>query len=109
MKGKSIFLDTFGDTPLLRVMEFFLTYPNFDYTKSFVAKETGISRVTIAKIWNGLIKKDMIASTRTMGNSQMYKLNVSNPKVTVLMKASTDLSLNYLQKLNGSKQVAVPA
>jgi len=46
---KSIFLDTFGNTPLLRVIEFFISYPQFDYTKSFVARESGVSRITMEK------------------------------------------------------------
>lgn len=108
MRGRSIFLDTFGETPLLKVIEFFLTYPDFDYAKSSVAREAEISRVTIEKIWGSLIKKGFIVKTRTLGNADMYRLNRDNPNVRVLMKASTDLSLSYLGKLKAEEKQKVP-
>ena len=98
-KQKSLFIETFGDTPLLRVIEFFLTYPSFDYTKSYVAKEVGISRITINKIWKQLIKNEIIMKTKTFGNGEMYQLNRENLKVKVLMKTAVDLSLSYLKKV----------
>ncbi len=109
---KSIFLDIFGDTPLLRVIEFFLTYPQFDYTKSYVAKEAGISRITMEKIWSELIKKDIIIKARNIGNAQTYKLNREDPRVRVLMKTVLELSRGYLESLKGVEhhkgRIAIP-
>ncbi len=99
MAGKSLFLDTFGDTPLLRVIEFFLTYPDFDYTKSYVAKETGVSRVTIEGIWKKLIKTGIIIESRKVGKILMWQLNKGSPKVQVLMQTAVKLSVSYLESL----------
>src|SRR3989338_1704250 len=99
MIKRSLFLDTFGDTPLLRVLEFFLTYPDFDYTKSYVAKETGVSRVTIEKIWKHLVKVNIITESRTLGKIEMWRLNKEHPKVKVLMQTVVRLSLSYLESL----------
>jgi len=95
----SLFLETFGDTPLLRVLEFFLMYPDFDYTKSYVAKETGVSRVTIEKIWKHLVKANIITDSRTLGKIEMWQLNKEHPKVKVLMQTVVRLSLSYLESL----------
>jgi len=95
----SLFLETFGDTPLLRTLEFFLTYPDFDYTKSYVAKETGVSRVTIDKVWKHFAKAGIITRSRTLGKIEMWKLNRENPKVKVLMQTAVNLSLGYLESL----------
>src|SRR3989344_5987827 len=92
MIKRSLFLDTFGGTPLLRVLEFFLTYPDFDYTKSNVAKEAGVSRITIEKIWEKLIKTGMVVKSRMIGKVEMWKLNRENPKVKVLMNTAVQLS-----------------
>jgi len=97
MATKSLFLDTFGDTPLLRVIEFFLTYPDFDYTKSYAAKETGVSRVTIEKIWAKLIKTGIIMKSRAIGKVNMWQLNRESPKVKVLMQTAIRLSLGQLE------------
>jgi len=107
MIKRSLFLDTFGDTPLLRVLEFFLTYPDFDYTKSNVAKEAGVSRITIEKIWEKLIKTGMVVKSRMIGKVEMWKLNRENPKVKVLMNTAVQLSFGQLESLK--KQAEVPA
>ncbi len=104
-KSKSIFRETFGDTPLLKVIEFFLEYPDFDYTKSYVAKEAEISRITMEKIWRQLIKSGMIVKSRTLGKADMYKLNRENLRVKAIMKASMELSLSYLDELKRPKAV----
>jgi predicted transcriptional regulator len=95
---KSLFLDMFGDTPFLRVVEFFLTYPDFDYTKSYVAKETGVSRITIEKIWKHLAKIGLIVKSRKLGKRIMWKLNKDSPKVRILMQTITKLSLGQLEQ-----------
>lgn len=98
-KQLSLFLETFGDTPLLRALEFFLTYPDFDYTKSYVAKEIGISRITMEKVWKHLAKAELIIKSRTLGKIEMWRLNKGNPKVKVLMQTAVKLSLGYLESL----------
>lgn len=98
-KRLSLFLETFGDTPLLKVLEFFLTYPDFDYTKSYIAKETGVSRVTIEKVWKHLAKANIITESRTLGKIEMWQLNKRSPKVRVLMQTAVRLSLGYLESL----------
>lgn len=90
--NKSVFIETFGDSPLIKVMDFFLMYPDFDYSKSQVAVEAGISRITIEKIWSELIKKEVIIKTRESRNAVLYKLNTKNPKVKILMKLDFELS-----------------
>lgn len=92
---QSIFVETFGESPLIKVLDFFLTFSSFDYSKSQVAEETGISRVTLDKIWNELIKKNIIIKTRTIGRADMYKLNVTNQRVRVLMDLDFKLSSAY--------------
>jgi len=92
MKAKSVFLETFGESPYMKVLDFFLTYPSFDYSKTNVADEVEISRITIEKIWKAMIKNKIIIKTRTMGKAELYKLNTENPKVKVLIKIGLDLA-----------------
>lgn len=89
---KSTFVETFGESPFIKVLDFFLLYSNFDYSKTQVADEVEISRITIEKIWKKLIKDNIIIKTRTIGKAQMYKLNTENPKVKILLKVDFELS-----------------
>ena len=94
----SIFVETFGETPVVKVLDFFLTYDSFDYSKSQVAEETGVSRITLDKIWEELIDKKMIIKTRTIGRADMYKLNKKNAKVKVLMELSFKLASAFAEE-----------
>ncbi len=60
----SIFIETFGETPAVKVLDFFLTFDSFDYSKSQVSEETGVSRITLDKIWRELINQKIIVKTR---------------------------------------------
>jgi len=91
-------VETFGESPLILVLDFFLMYPNFDYSKTQVADEVGISRITIEKIWDRLTKNKVITKTRTIGKAQMYKLNTENPKVKILLKVDSELSNSSMEE-----------
>ncbi len=88
----SIFVETFGKTAFIKVLDFFLTYQNFDYSKSQVAEEVGISRVTMEKIWKILIKREIIKKTRVIGRATLYRLNKENPVVKALIDLDFKIS-----------------
>lgn len=89
---KSALTEIFGENPIAKTLDFFLMYPNFDYSKSQVAKEAKISRVTMEHVWKKLIKKNVIKKTRDMGKGELYRLNTENPKVRALMRFDFELS-----------------
>ena len=43
----STFLKIFGDSPLLRVMDFLVIHEEFDYSMTDIAKEAGIGYSTL--------------------------------------------------------------
>jgi len=106
-EAKSVILETFGESPFIKVLDFFLTYPSFDYSKTQVADEIGISRITIEKIWKQLIKREIIVKTRTIGKAEMYQLNRENPRVKILMKIGLELSSSYFEEVK--HKIAIPA
>jgi hypothetical protein len=91
-KTKTVFVEMFGDSPTIKVLDFFLTFGHFDYSKSQVASETQISRITIEPIWNKLIEEKVLIKTRTVGRAEMYKLNEENPKAKELLDLNFKLS-----------------
>jgi len=84
-RTKSVFVETFGDSPHIRTLDVFLTFSEFDYSKSQIAAELGISRITIEPIWNKLIKGGFLKKIRIIGRAEMYSLNKSNPRVRELL------------------------
>ncbi len=94
MKEKTIFQKIFGDSPLIKVIDFFLDNQEWDYTKIQIAKSTGISRITLDNILEKLLKMGFIKTTRTIGNSTFYEINKENIVVQNLIQFDINLSLN---------------
>lgn len=95
---KSTLLEVFGESPFMKTLDFFLMYPKFDYTKTQVARETGVSRITMESIWRKLVSGDIIVKTRSMGRSEMYQLNAENPKVKAIMRFEFELSSALMEQ-----------
>ncbi len=92
---ESIFTTTFGSSPYVKVLGFFITFDRFDYSKSQVANEVGISRVTIENIWKDLVSRGFIAKSRDIGMAELYHLNTKSPIVKALQKTSMQLASAY--------------
>ncbi|MBI4018603.1 MAG: hypothetical protein HY368_03265 [Candidatus Aenigmarchaeota archaeon] len=94
----SIFVEMFGETPAVKVLDFFLAFESFDYSKSQVSEETGVTRITLDKIWKELVSQKIIVKTRTIGRADMYRLNKENPKVKVLQELSFKLASAFAEE-----------
>ncbi len=81
MAHKTIFLETFGDSPVLRVMDFLVVNEDFDYSMTDIANLSGVGYSTLKLFWNNLEKRNVVIKTRTVGKAKMYKLNTFNPVI----------------------------
>ena len=77
----SLFLKAYGDNPKLRVLDFLLTFEDFDYSMKDIAKFSEVSYTALKEIWKALVKRKIVIHTRTVGKAKMYKLNRDNPLV----------------------------
>lgn len=86
MESKSLFLRTFGDSPLLRVLDFFMVYEDFDYSMVDIARNSGVGYSTLKLFWSDLAKYNIVKQTRTIGKAKLYQLNKQNPVVQQFRK-----------------------
>lgn len=77
----SLFLKTFGDYPINRVLDFLIVHEDFDYSMTDVAHESGVGYSTLKIFWPRLEKDGIVKKTRIVGNAKMYQLNFENPVV----------------------------
>lgn len=91
MGEKSIFLKTFGDYPLIKIIDFLIYSRDFDYPITEIAKNSEVNFQTLKKIWPQLEKNKMVAQTRTLGGAQLYKINVANPIVRKIIELNNFL------------------
>ena len=87
MENKTAFLQIFGDSPILRVLDFLVVNGDFDYSMTDIAGLSGVGYSTLKLFWERLEKEKIVINTRTVGKAKMYKLNIANP----VMKKFRDL------------------
>ena len=91
MKEETIFVEVFGSNPVIKVLNFLITYQLFDYPLTEIAKKSGVSYSTLQIIWDKLERNKIVIKTRRVGKSDLYKLNTKNPAVQQLIKLDWNL------------------
>ena len=91
MKNETIFVEVFGNNPVMRVLDFLITFQAFDYPLTEIAKNSGVSYSTLQAFWNKLERNGIVVKTRRVGKSDLYKLNTNNPAVKQLIKLDWNL------------------
>ena len=91
MKSKSIFIEIFGKNPIMKVLDFLITFQLFDYPLTEIAKNSGVGYSTLQTFWSNLEKNKIVIKTRRVGKSDLFKLNTENPAVKQLLKLDWNL------------------
>ena len=78
-KTQSIFLSIFGDSPILRVLDFLVVNEDFDYSMTDIASLSGVGYSTLKLFWSKLEKEGIVVNVRIVGKAKMYKLDLANP------------------------------
>jgi len=87
-----MFKDIFGDSPQTKILDFLADHPDYDYSISEISKHAQVSRPTVYKIKDILLKKGLIIHTRDQGNSPLYKLNLDDKLVQVILKFDFEIA-----------------
>jgi hypothetical protein len=95
---ETLLLKYLGDSPTLKIIDFFLDNPLSDYSKNEVAKSLAIGRATFFKYWKGLERSEALVATRKIGRATMYKLDRANEIVAQLIKLDAAISRNAMNK-----------
>ena len=76
----------FGETPIIKILDFLIDHAGYDYSKTEIAEHAGIGWTTISHHWSNLEKWELVTSTRKIGRATMYKLNEQSPIVSQILK-----------------------
>lgn len=85
-KNKSLFLEQFGDTPKLRVLDFLIGNHFFDFPITEIARGSNVSYNSLKAFFKDWVKRDILVRTRKVGKSDYYQLNIKNPFIKNLIK-----------------------
>ena len=101
----SLFIEFMGDSPVIRVLDYLLTEREIDFSITDMAKNAGIGRATLYRIWETLIKNQIIIFTREIGKAKLYKLNMENPRIKKLVELDNMLLLDNFNKIEHKVKV----
>jgi len=105
---QTILVKMFGYSPKVRILDIFLDNPYFDFSKSEVVKELGMSKQTFYKHFKDLEELGVVEVSRRIGRATMYRISRQHPLIRRLDEIITEISLRTAEK-EAEKQVkAVP-
>ncbi len=91
LDNDSTFVEVFGNNPIVKVLDFLITFADFDYPLTEIAKNSSVGYSTLQTFWDKLERNKIVVKTRRVGKSDLYKLNTENPAVKQLIKLDWNL------------------
>ena len=91
-ESQSIFVEYFGSSPYVKVLDFLIQGQEFDYSMTEIARGAEVGWSAFTRIWKKLLEREIILPTRTIGNAKLFKLNKKNPFVEKLIKFDWELT-----------------
>ena len=105
---RSILLKTLGDSPKLRIIDFFLDNPLFDFTKKEVIEALGMSKQTFYKYFPEIEEYGIVVVSRKIGRAKLYKINLEHPLAIMLREYETKVSLQIAEQEAEKREKAIP-
>lgn len=99
MENETAFVEVFGSNPVIKVLDFLITFQLFDYSLTEIAKNSEVSYSTLQTFWPKLEKNKIVVKSRMVEKTDFYKLNTYNPATKQLIRLDWNL-------IKGSKQEA---
>ena len=96
-----------GDSPMVKILDYLLTEREIDFSISDMARNAGVGRTTLYRIWEKLVENKIIVSTRVIGKAKLYKLNMENNAIKKLIEIDDELILEDLKKRSESQKIKV--
>ena len=80
----------FADSSIAKLLDFLTLYKDFDYPKTEISRNSGVSWKTLYRLWPLLEKYNLVVKTRQIGRATLFKLNTENPIAQALNKLALE-------------------
>ena len=94
----SLLIRALGSSPKLRILDYLLDYKMNDFTKKEIIEALGMSKLTFYKYFKDLEELGLVTASRKIGRATLYKVNLQNPMVKLLVEYETQLSLRIAEQ-----------
>lgn len=92
----SILIKFLGNSPKVRLIDFFLDNKLLDFTKKELIEKVGMSYTTFYRIWDEFEIFGMVKVTRKVGRVKLYKLDSKNMIVKKMVEFEDMLIDQYI-------------
>src|SRR4030066_1533998 len=88
----------FEDSSIAKLLDFLTLYRDFDYPKTEISKNSGVSWKTLYRLWPILEKYNLVIKTRQIGRATLYKLNTESPIAKALNKLALEIATLHVNE-----------
>lgn len=89
--------EVFGDSPEVKILDFFMDHPFNDYMQSELAGRTGMNPRTVRRVLESLLSNEIIRVNRKIAKSKLYKLNSKSPIVRDIRALELTISIQGIE------------
>jgi hypothetical protein len=90
----------FSGPATAKLLDFFVTYKDFDYSETDIGELADVSAKTVIKELPKLEALGLIKHTRKVGRAKMYKLDIYSPTAKALQQFAFLLAEKDIQNMN---------
>src|SRR3989344_9457194 len=98
MYRKTAFVESLGNSPLIRILDYLIEGRELDYSLTDISENAHVSWSTLHRIWGNLEKYKWIKFSRPIGRAKLYRLNTENPAVKHLIELYDTVLLENTEK-----------
>ena len=102
-------LERLFGSAVAQILDFLVTFKQFDYSMSDIAENSGVSFRTVLREFPYLEKLGIIKHTRNVGRAKMYKLNEASPIAKALEELAFRIAEKEAEELTEKQKAKVPA
>ena len=103
----SVFIQVFGSTPQLRIVDFFLDNPRFDFTREEIMDALGMAKRTLARHLPEVVGSGIVEVSRKIGRAELYRLREGSEVVERLRELERGLISSTEGSVEGGAAVVV--
>jgi AraC-like DNA-binding protein len=107
--GETLLIRMLGNSPKLRILDFFLDNPALDFCKDEAVRELGMSKQTFYKYFADLEELDAVRMSRKFGKAKLYRINLENPLVRMFAQKELEMSLKIAEPRTPAPRIKVAA
>ncbi len=107
MSETTIFKEALGNSPVIKVLDFLIEGRGLDYSLTDIAENSNIGWTTLHRIWDKLLRLEIVIPTREIGRAKLFKLNEDNKAVKELIRLYDTLLYQETEKHFMKKLVKV--